>query len=186
MHFTWSDAQEAADTWGFNCGPAVVCAVTGLMPEDIRPYLGDFEQKGFMNPTQMATCLHRLQCCFRRTQEYLGALDRDPETWTLPGYGIMRIQWAGPWTRVGVPMRARYHHTHWIACRELVTPLRYEVFDVNALLVGGWIAWEEWAEKLVPWLLRESVPKASGAFWPTHIWDIDRFWSLGKNNAESL
>jgi len=32
----------------------------------------------------------------------------------------------------------------------------------------------EWETFLVPWLLKEVAPKASGGWWPTHCWQISR------------
>ena len=44
--WTCEEADAMADEWGFNCGPAAICAVTGLSPEQLRPNLVDFESKG--------------------------------------------------------------------------------------------------------------------------------------------
>lgn len=44
----------------------------------------------------------------------------------------------------------------------------------NAACVGGWISWKEWATQLVPWLLKECHPKATGGWWPTHCWEVPR------------
>lgn len=48
------------------------------------------------------------------------------------------------------------------------------VFDVNALCVGGWIPFPEWANELVPWLLEQAEPKATGEWWPTHCLEVHR------------
>jgi DMSO/TMAO reductase YedYZ molybdopterin-dependent catalytic subunit len=47
-----------------------------------------------------------------------------------------------------------------------------EIFDINAICVGGWMALEEWSGALVPWLLRECQPKANGAWHLTHRLEI--------------
>ena len=80
----------------------------------------------------------------------------------------MRIQWGGPWTKPRVPMRVRYRQTHWVALRNN----NEEVFDVNATCSGGWIKTEEWEWKLVPWLIKEAVPKGDGTWWPTHVLEV--------------
>ena len=82
------------------------------------------------------------------------------------------MQWAGPWTKPGVPMRVRYRHTHWIATAETEHD-GLAVFDVNAICAGGWIAFDEWQSQLVPWLLGRMEPRADGRWWPTHLLELD-------------
>lgn len=182
------NAQEASDEWGFNCGPGALCAVLGMTPDSIRPHLLDFEIKGYTNPTLMANILHGLHVRFRRKYECAVQVDGRPLKGDWPRFGLVRIQWGGPWTKEGVPMRARYRQTHWVASRAVdATAWRsdarpmpqpiwpgHEIFDVNALCVGGWLPYDEWAGELVPWLLKQAVPKASGEWWPTHCWEIEK------------
>lgn len=181
LRFGLNEAQEAADDWGFNCGPAALCAVLGMTPDEIRPHLGDFERKGHTNPSLMAAILKRLEVPFGRRYQCLGGLEAVRPAY--PNFGLVRIQWSGPWTRSGVPVKARYRHTHWIAVRESTnyrTALRGTtprttprwVFDVNNIAWGGWIFWECWAKDLVPWLLERCEPKSDGRWWPTHCWEI--------------
>ena len=47
--FTLEDAERAGDEWGLNCGPAAIAAMNGLTLEELRPHLGDFEQKRYTN-----------------------------------------------------------------------------------------------------------------------------------------
>jgi hypothetical protein len=88
----------------------------------------------------------------------------------------VRVQWGGPWTKPGVPMRVRYRQTHWVGVRERGVAkfpgFRREVFDINAMFVGGWIPYDEWAGRLVPWLIEKCVPHADGQWWPTHVWKL--------------
>lgn len=178
-------ARSARDEWGFNCGPAALCAVLGMTPNEVRPHLGDFEQKEHTNPTLMADILRRLKVPFDRVFESSRAPHRFDIRW--PGFGLVRIQWEGPWTEPGRPMRARYRHTHWIASKmgapwghRIVDPHSghflggHKIFDVNALVVGGWISFAEWESVLVPWLLERDVPKATGKWWPTHCWNVQK------------
>src|SRR3546814_16523884 len=73
----------------------------------------------------------------RRPHRFVGNL------W--PEFGLVRVQWEGPWTAPGVPMAARYRQTHWIG-----TMLRADrqrgYWGVNCLAHGGgWVslcAWE--------------------------------------------
>jgi hypothetical protein len=158
---TLAEVEAAADEWGCNCGLAALAAVLGLSLAEIRPHLGDFEAKGYMNPTMMLAALRSLGVKWE-VREHL---------W--PSHGLCRVQWEGPWTAPGVPMRARYRHTHWVGAREVpANPVNggaLEVFDVNAMHHnGGWIDFEVWRQRLVPWILKHAHPKASGAWHLTH------------------
>lgn len=162
--FNRDEAQAAAEAWGFNCGPGALCAVSGFTPDQIRPLMGDFEKKGYTNPTLMTEVLGRLPLLTRQT--YRGD---DPGVrvanipWPL---SLVRVQWAGKWTNPGVPMRVRYRHTHWVAVDA------WEVFDINAICAGGWMPVREWTDQLVPWLLKEAVPGATGEHWVTHVIEV--------------
>ena len=133
-----------------------------MTPDEIRPYLLDFERKGHTNPTLMTEILRGHSIVYR--QVYRG----DDPTAQMPrlAHGLVRVQWGGPWTKPGVPMRVRYRHTHWVAVEG------GHVFDINAICVGGWIPYAEWATQLVPWLIRECCPKGDGTWWPTHAIEI--------------
>lgn len=68
-------------------------------------------------------------------------------------------------------MAARYRHSHWIGvCR--VAPRHIRVFDVNAMLDGGWLELAVWQGQLVPWLLKECEPKATGEWWPVNVIEV--------------
>lgn len=161
--FSLDEAERAFDAWTFNCGPAALAAVLNLTPAQVRPFMGDFETKGYTNPTLMLECLQRAGARFR--QVYRG----DKPACVPPiDLGLMRVQWTGPWTKPGVPIAARYRVTHWVGLRNQSK----EVFDVNAMCVGGWIPYAEWSQELVPWLIREMYPKADGGWWPTHVLEV--------------
>jgi len=159
---TMSAAEQAADVWGFNCGPGALCAVTERTPDEIRPYLGDFERRGYMNPTMM-----------RATLRQLGIRWREALVDQLPSFGLVRVQFDGPWMRPGVPIVARYQHTHWVAARAVPGPFHL-VFDINAIHLGGWMPETEWREELIPWLLSASVrlKRATGIHSYTHCWEL--------------
>lgn len=165
MKFDLDIVQKAANDWGFNCGPAALCAITGLMPEQIRKYLDDFEKKGYTNPSLMNKILKNLGLEFKqiyRSDRELGGLP-------IIKNGLLRVQWGGPWTKPGVPMRARYRHTHWVAVRKH----SFEIFDINAMCVGGWLPESEWSMQLVPWLIKECCPKGDGTWWVTHGIEVE-------------
>lgn len=163
LRFTAEDADRAFDAWGSNCGPGAIAAITGLTLDELRPNLGDFESKRYTNPTLMWEVLKRLGLTWR--------LVKPPRC--LPNYGLARVQWAGPWTEPGVPARAAYRHTHWVAAQWCEGLREFAIFDINAITSGGWILPETWSCQLVPWLLENFVPRASGAWSLTHVVEID-------------
>ena len=171
VRFTLDEAQRAADEWNLNCGPASIAAVLGLTLENLRPHLGDFEQKGYTNPTLMWEILRNLKAPVIRV------VNREPQ-W--PAYGLARVQWEGPWTAPGVPMRVRYRHTHWVGvcsdARGWTTPGWAEprIFDVNCMCVGGWVSLSEWSGAVVPWLVKQCEPRANGNWHLTHSVEIER------------
>lgn len=163
--FDQAEFSLASAEWGFNCGPGALCGITGLSPAEIRPHLLDFEQKGYTNPTLMYAAIKQLG--YQSTNRFRNDEANVLKTPLWPKFGVVRIQWGGPWTNPGVPMAARYRKTHWIAARRREHAL--EVFDVNALLGGReWLTFEEWRDHLVPWLIKAVVEKGDGKWWPTH------------------
>jgi hypothetical protein len=169
LRFDVDVAQAAADEWGFNCGPGALAALLGKTPDEIRPHLGDFERKRYLSPTMMADALRSLGVGFRRAYECAELVhNRRPP---MPNFGLVRVQWDGPWCKPGVPMAARYGHTHWIATVNHLPTYSCAVFDINATC-SGWIPWVEWAARLVPWLLKQTQPRATGEWWATQCWEI--------------
>jgi hypothetical protein len=167
LRFTLADVEKASAEWNFNCGPAAVCAVLGLTPEEARPFLRDFEAKYYTNPSLMGAVLRGLGAIYLQVYRSDDPLP-GPVTNPAIALGLMRVQWGGPWTKPGVPMQVRYRKTHWVALAG------EDVFDINAMNVGGWIKWEIWSGALVPWLIKECQPDGDGNWWPTHIWEVRR------------
>ncbi len=165
VKFTLADAQKAGDDWRFNCGPGALCAMLDMTPDELRPKLGDFERKGYTNPTLMKETLTRCGASqflvYRADKPGIGIPSK-------LGNALVRVQWCGPWTRPGVPWAARYRQTHWIGVRNNSS----KVFDINAMCSGGWISHDEWAHQLVPWLIGVCVPKGDGGWWPTHAIEV--------------
>jgi hypothetical protein len=168
--FTLADMEQAAEVWGANCGPAALAVVAGKTIQQIRPYLGDFEQKGYTNPTLMFASLRRLAIRWHQVRD-LDVPFGDPGV-PWPKFGLCRVQWCGPWTAFGVPPRVAYRHTHWVAA-QTVPGIERHVFDVNAMCVGGWIPESEWSGSLVPWLLKECEPKSDGKWFLTHVIEVE-------------
>lgn len=153
--FTADDAQRAFDTWGCNCGPSAIAAIMQMTLDEVRPFVGDFEQKHYTNPTLMFDTLNRIGRPWRK---------RFPPQW--PNYGLARIQWHGPWMQEGVPIGARYRQTHWVGGARRDGEIG--VFDINAIGNGtGWSRLDHWEAVLVPYIL-QHVPRADGGWSITH------------------
>jgi hypothetical protein len=169
LRFTADDTERSADDWGANCGPGAIAAIAGLSLEDLRPHLGDFETKRYTNPTLMWQVLRNLGLAFQvsthRYNPFAPQID-----W--PNFGLARIQWEGPWTGPGVPARAAYRHTHWVAAMRIEGESEPAIFDINAIHAGGWIRLASWRDLLVPGLLEHCEPKASGRWFLTHSVEI--------------
>lgn len=166
--FTPEQANRAVEAWGANCGPGALAAIFNMTLDEVRPHLGDFESKGYTNPTLMFAALDSLGIAkwnCRMASKVLG-----PVGW--PKHGLARIQWEGPWTRPGVPARVAYRHTHWVAARRYEPTDSMAIFDINAIGMGGWIAEKIWSDSLVPWLLKHCEPKADGKWHITHSLEI--------------
>ena len=158
--FTEDDAHRAYDGWGANCGPGALAAIMMMTLDDVRPHLSGFDAKRYTNPTMMNEALRSIGRPWRK----IGA------EW--PEYGLVRIQWEGPWTEPGVPNLWRYRHTHWVGSS--IEPTRHGIFDINAMSNGsGWLTLADWGTLLVPWILENMVPRASGGWHVTHGLEIE-------------
>jgi len=141
----------------------------GLTLDQIRPMCGDFERKHYTNPTLMWEILLNSGVSWEASGIGWEARQFGRQH-LFPSSGLARIQWEGPWTQPGVPIAARYRHTHWVG--SFRTPGKDMIFDVNCMCVGGWVPLSEWSEFVVPWLLRQCEPKANGKWHITHAVEI--------------
>jgi hypothetical protein len=172
--FSLADAVKAGEEWGANCGPGALAAITGKTLDDVRPHLLRFDEKRYTNPAMMRGALRSLGVRHEwrvRDRAYL-----------MPLYGLARVQWDGPWTQPGVPAKAAYRHTHWVAAR--MTPDGDQVFDINCICVGGWVSFNEWQRQVVPWLLKQCEPKATGDWWLTHLVEVESAKALQNDPVE--
>lgn len=144
--------DQAAEEWRFSCGPAALCAILSLTPEEVRPHLVGF--KGWMAPTAMYQALRSLKTEVAVTQRHGDVLGTH-----FPSRGIARVQWLGPWMRPEVPVPARYKHTHWVASWKSFSGDSHHIYDINNLT--GWQTYFSWRTQTVPWLL-EQVKRADG------------------------
>lgn len=176
LRFSFDEAEKAGEEWGFNCGPAAVAAMCGMSISELRPHLSDFENKHYTNPTLMWEILRNLGVRWKNTLNQCSSEHQGMLAW--PRFGLVRVQWEGPWTAPGVPMRVRYRHTHWVGAvsfgSDLAVPGWEEpkIFDVNCLPSGGWVPLSQWSEHVVPWILKQCQPKANGRWHLTHVVEL--------------
>lgn len=169
--FSHADAIRAADEWGANCGPGALAAICGLTLDEVRPHMGDFESKGYTNPTLMFAAIKSV-CPGRYSTKVMRTAGR--AGWDWPRYGLCRVQWEGPWMKPGVPFGARYARTHWIGSCALSND-DIGVFDINAINNGaGWVSLDEWRAVIVPFILKNAVPRADGGWHLTHAIEVHR------------
>lgn len=168
--FTQEDGERAHKEWGANCGPGALAAIMGMTLDEVRPHLGDFERKGYTNPTLMNFALRSIGRRWR-TQVLAGtAGGTSTDGW--PTYGLCRIQWEGPWMDPGVPIRARYRQTHWVGAQRGKRGIG--IFDINAMNNGtGWCSLEDWTGTIVPAIL-QLYPRANGRWHITHAIEVER------------
>lgn len=152
--FTTQDADAAYEQWGCNCGPGALAAILDLTLDEVHAHIRGFDEKKYTSPTMMLDALKSLNANFKR----IGT------DW--PSYGLVRIQWHGPWMDVGVPIPARYRQTHWIG-----TCLREDdrgVFDINCMNNGsGWVSFWNWICVIVPHI-SANIKRANGVWSITH------------------
>ena len=179
--FTLADLEAANDAWGCNCGPGALAAICGLTLDEVRPHFGS-NWPGYTNPTAMFAALRSVGKLGARWTALRPGFSGAPLPW--PGWGLCRIQWEGPWTKPGVPMRARYRYTHWVgaARRSPAVSIKPDrcggevgIFDVNALANGsGWCSLEDWSTHIAPELAKGHDRRATGGWHITHAIEVAR------------
>jgi hypothetical protein len=159
--FTLADAIRANEEWGCNCGPGALAAIMGMTLDEVRPHIPGFDTRRYTNPSMMNGALANIGRPWRKA----GAV------W--PAYGLVRLQWEGPWTEPGVPMAARYRYTHWVG--SWISPERgHGIFDINCMNNGtGWALRADWEREIVP-AITAQYKSASGAWHVTHALSIER------------
>lgn len=161
--FNPEDVDDANERWGCNCGPAALAMITGQMPDAVLPYIPCFAERGYTNPSMMQAAILSLGIeCSEVDDGIERKLLADP---TFPSYGLVRIQWGGPWLKPGVPIAARYTYTHWIAT--LNDNGDMWVYDVNS----GWVSRRYWEDIVVPSILTH-IKRSTHDWYPTHRWEL--------------
>lgn len=157
LSFSTADLQAARAAWGCNCAPAALTACLGWTLDAIRPHLGSFESRRFMNPTDMQAAIESTGFAWHRA---------DPRRF-LPTHGVVRVQWGGPWLFSNVPKAAAYRYTHWVASKWIGDQVWF--FDVNS----GWETLKSWEGETRP-RITASIKRADGSFSFTHRWEVRR------------
>ena len=162
--FTLEDANRAFDEWGANCGPGAVAGMLGRTLDEVKPHMGVFSKKrNYTNPKLMYDVLDSIGVKWKLKKQ---------KDW--PDYGLVRVQWHGPWTDLGAHWRARLRHSHWIGVMVSKAGAGVGVFDINCINNGtGWISLKDWEFLVVPWLLGEVEPEADGEWSITHSIELD-------------
>ena len=160
--FTLEDADRAYDEWGANCGPGALAAIMDMTLDEVKPIMQavGFEECHYTNPSMMNAALRLIGRPWRK----IGA------NW--PDYGLVRVQWEGPWTQPGVPMAARYRYTHWVGSFQGKNSRG--VFDINCMNNGtGWCSLDDWARVMAPFLSANHL-RATGGWHVTHGVEVER------------
>ena len=148
--FNPPDLDAAYDAWKCTCGPGSVAALLGLTCEAVRPHFPGHEQRGYANPTHVQNALRSLG--YRVTSDWVKP-DHKPYQ---PAFGLVFVQFGGPWLAPGVPVGAAYRKTHWSAINGAMA------YDVNA--EGGWWRVSDWAEEVLPYIAK-AIKRCDGTFY---------------------
>jgi len=161
-------AIDAANkAWHCTCGPVAIACILGLTLDQVRPLIGS-DYRGWMNPTQVRAALDRAGVRVEeipRDRLYRpDGLKRGAQIYAA-AYGLMRLQFAGPWSEPGVPPRVAYRHTHWVASMAGKDgfPVMY---DIN----WGWMETGRYFRNMDELAL--ETPRSTGKWWPTHIYEV--------------
>lgn len=155
--FTPPDLDEAQAAWKCNCGPASVAALLGLTCEQVQHAFPGHEGRGYTNPTHVQNAVMSLGRQAKATWE---RGDRKPP---LPRFGLVFVQFGGPWLQPGVPIGAAYRHTHWAAVNGEM------VYDVNA--EGGWWPRVLWEAEVLPWIASQ-IKRCNGSFYVRASYEV--------------
>lgn len=169
IHHTFSEAEfsAAAESWNCNCGPGALAFALQVKPDDVRHALPDFEDRGYTNPTMMKAALATLGRDFFAVPSPAKVKARHAYGYQMFAgpMSLVRVQFTGPWTANGKPMKWAARQTHWIACwceRDAQM-----VFDVN----GGMRKFDEWERQVVPAIVA-TIDRADGGWYPANVWRL--------------
>ena len=163
------DVIAASDEWQASCGPAALAAILQRPLAQTRSLLAGYDQRRYMNPTQMQLALDGARCWWKKL--------RPSEDGPL--YGLVFGQWLGPWCDAGKSVRAAYRYTHWVGvayCQDAGVML----YDINARsetsAAGAGVPWAWWHEEVRP-MITATIKGATGG--PTSAGAVRLSWRRG-------
>lgn len=166
---TAEESEVAYREWGANCGPNALAFILGIPVDETRQLFPD-PFPGFVNPTQMGEAIKKYavagKCDLAVQTERIDSVDK--MFGLVPA--VVRIQWGGPWCGHTVPKKAAYRYTHYVGTFMPGSQTSCFVYDVNG---GGAMNAYDWEKIVVPKII-QTMPRADGEWWPTHIWRIHR------------
>jgi len=152
-------SKQAFDEWGLNCGPGALAAICEKTLDEVRYAIPKFERLRYTSPSMMYQALRNLRVDWEVSEEI---------EW--PSYGLVRVQWEGPWSKPGVPIAARYRYTHWVGGQ--IGHNSIGVFDINCMNNGtGWCSLRDWSEVVAPYIAKQ-YPRANGKWHLTHSIEV--------------
>lgn len=167
--FTEEEAAAAFKAWGCNCGPTALAFALQIGLDEVRSLLPEFDQRRYVNVTMMKHAIAASGAAgwedVRIPRERPSPADLEKLFALAPA--VVRVQWTGPWSEPGMNQRWACNYTHWIATWR--SGALHSVFDVN----GGMREFWDWEKTIVP-LITDSISRADGGWFPTHIWRIIR------------
>lgn len=154
--FSQAESQQAAETWGANCGPNALAFALQVPLESVRLAIPGFEQKRYTSPSMMRAALQTLGAGYEVFATDKAAMFKERPS-------LVRVQWDGPWCQAGSNPRWAYRQTHWVVGWEEAE--RNLIFDCN----GGIMLASQWEHEIIPLLI---PPRGNGKWFPTHVWRL--------------
>jgi hypothetical protein len=167
LRFTGRDIEASYRAWKCTCGPVALAVVFDLTLDEVRPLVGA-DYRGWMNPTQMEQAILRAGGQFSERDRSRLYRPTGPNQYGCPImalHGITRIQFAGPWTAPMADPREAYRFTHWVA--SVPVGDGYSMACDNNY---GFMNLGEFFRNMKE--LSSQVPRGSGEWWPTHVYEI--------------
>ena len=175
------DVEEAYAAYGASCGPVSLAAILQRSVMSLRPFLGNFEWRGYCNVRHLLSALSALGLG-RRTwtlnasalhQAFLAA--EEPSVFP-PLYGLAFVQWRGPWLKPGVPVAVAYRYTHWVGIA-MTEEYGQMVYDINAWSSddqrGAWVPVAWWEDEIPP-AITCTIPRADGGYYVRTALEVQR------------
>jgi len=127
-----TDAEEAYNLWGANCGPSAMAALLGVELSVIRTHISNW--KGYTTPSMARDTLRSAgaKCDYGRNGDW-------------PQIGMVCIQFGGPWCAPNAHPIEQYKRSHYIAVHGSA------VYDVNC---DKWISRGHWNTLIAPEIAR--------------------------------